>query len=376
MRSNKKENKNNKLKLQDDALLQSIGEGLIVTDANGNIIKINKAVKKILGFSENNLLGKKYWDSVLEVDDRNNLLPKEKAIISRVLKNSKIVSGTAFYLTSKRRKIPVFLTISPVIIRGKLTGTIAAFRDITEEKAVDKAKTEFVSLTSHQLRTPLTTIRWYVEMLLNGDAGELNTEQKDYLHEVLLGAEEMLSLLTTFLNVSRIELGTFSVAPEQISAIEVAESVIKELTPDIQKKELILNKNFALNLPLLKADRKLLRIILQNLLTNATKYTRERGEINLTLKVDGKNFIIIVKDNGYGIPESEQSQIFKKMFRASNAFINNTEGSGLGLYLAKSILDSVNGKIRFNSKEGLGTEFIVSLPLVGMKSKKGPKKLE
>ena len=112
------------------------------------------------------------------------------------------------------------------------------------------------------------------------------------------------------------------------------------------------------------------------MLTNAIKYTPEGGLIDLTLKIDGNKFLIIVKDNGYGIPENEQSQIFKKMFRASNAFVNNTEGSGLGLYLAKSILDSVNGKIRFNSKEGLGTEFIVTLPLLGMKPKKGPKKLE
>ncbi len=365
--------KNNNL--HEDIFLQSIGEGIIVTNKDGEVIKVNKAVKKILGFSELNLKGKKFWETVLEVDDRNNLIPKEKNLISKALKNSKIVSGVSFYLSAKRRKIPVFLTISPVIIKGKLTGTISAFRDISDEQAVDKAKTEFVSLTSHQLRTPLTTIKWYVQMLINGDAGETNTEQRDYLNEILIGADEMLSLLNTFLNVSRIELGTFSVEPEEISVEEIAESVIRELAPDLLKKKIVLKKNFSSKLPSLKADRKLLRIILQNLITNAVKYTPESGEINLNLSIIKKNFVISVKDTGYGIPEGEQSQIFKKMFRASNAFVNNTEGSGLGLYLVKSILDSVNGKISFSSKQGWGTEFLVTLPLLGMKSKKGPKKI-
>lgn len=379
VRSNKmrrilNENKKKNAKLNDDALLQSIGEGLIVTNRNGVVIKSNKAVKKILGFKEASLLGKKYWEIILEVDDRNNLIPKDKNLITRVLNNRRMFSGTSFYLSSKRRKIPVYLTISPVIIKGKLTGIITAFRDISEERAVDKAKSEFVSLTSHQLRTPLTTIKWYVQMLLSGDAGEINSEQRDYLNEVLLGADEMLSLLTAFLNVSRIELGTFAVVPEEVSVEEVSESVIKELTPDLLKKKINLKKNYSTKLPTLKADRKLLRIIFQNLITNAIKYTPESGDIELKLNIVQKKFVIIVKDTGYGIPEGEQSQIFKKMFRASNAFVNNTEGSGLGLYLIKSILDSVNGKIRFTSKEGWGTEFTVTLPLSGMKSKKGTKK--
>lgn len=362
--------------LRADVLLQSIGEGLIVTDARGVIIKANRAVKRILGLSQNKLLWKSFWDSVLEVDDRNNLLPKDKSMIAGVLKNSRTVTGTAFYLTSKRRKIPVFLTISPIILRGQLTGTIAALRDITEERAVDKAKTEFVSLTSHQLRTPLTTIKWYSQMLLNGDAGELNAEQRDYLDEVLLSANEMTAILNTFLNVSRIELGTFSVEPETIDVRAVVESVAHEVAPDLQKKKLIFNKNYSPSLPLLKADRKLLRVILQNLLTNSVRYTPEGGEISIALSTKDKNFIIVIKDNGYGIPEAEQAQIFKKMFRASNAAVHNTEGTGLGLYLVKSILDSVHGKIRFVSKEGWGTEFYVTLPLSGMKSKKGTKKLK
>lgn len=359
-----------------ETLLESIGEGLIVTDAQGIIIKVNKAAKEILGFSEREFLGKPYSEIVLAVDDRNNVLPKKEHLISRVLKGRTTQSDTAFYLTSKRRKFPVFLTISPVIVRGKLTGVISVFRDITEERAVDRAKTEFVSLASHQLRTPLATIKWYTQMLLGGDAGALNLEQRDYLNEVLQSSEEMTKLLNIFLNVSRLELGTFAVEPELTDAREVAESVIREIIPNLQNKKIVLKKKYASHLQKIQADQKFLRIIFQNLLTNSVKYTPEGGTIELAISLEGKRIVIAVRDTGFGIPEDEQSQIFKKMFRASNAKSYDTDGVGLGLYLIKSILDSVGGTIRFDSKEGWGTTFYVTLPLSGMKPKKGPKRLE
>ena len=362
-------------RLRDEALLESMGEGIIATDAEGIITKINKATKKILGFSEKELVGKPFHEAVLSVDDRNNVLPKEKHFITRALKSKTTITDTVYYLTSKRRKFPARITISPVIVRGKLSGVIAVFRDITEELAVDKAKTEFVSLASHQLRTPLATIKWYTQMLGDGEAGTLNEEQRDYVREILESGKEMSTLINEFLNLSRIEMGTFSIEPEPINPKEVVESVLRELAPTIQKKHLRVEKKYENKIPEAKLDPKLFLLMAQNLLTNATKYTPSDGTVTITLAVRGKNLVFSVEDSGYGIPEEEQSQIFKKMFRASNAKHYDTEGTGLGLYMIKSLLETVGGSISFKSAQAWGTTFTVAIPLKSTKPKKGTKKL-
>ena len=362
-------------RLRDEALLESMGEGIIATDAEGIITKINKATKKILGFSEKELVGKPFHEAVLSVDDRNNVLPKEKHFITRALKSKTTITDTVYYLTSKRRKFPARITISPVIVRGKLSGVIAVFRDITEELAVDKAKTEFVSLASHRLRTPLATIKWYTQMLGDGEAGTLNEEQRDYVREILESGKEMSTLINEFLNLSRIEMGTFSIEPEPINPKEVVESVLRELAPTIQKKHLRVEKKYENKIPEAKLDPKLFLLMAQNLLTNATKYTPSDGTVTITLAVRGKNLVFSVEDSGYGIPEEEQSQIFKKMFRASNAKHYDTEGTGLGLYMIKSLLETVGGSISFKSAQAWGTTFTVAIPLKSTKPKKGTKKL-
>ena len=362
-------------RLRDEALLESMGEGIIATDAEGIITKINKATKKILGFSEKELVGKPFHEAVLSVDDRNNVLPKEKHFITRALKSKTTITDTVYYLTSKRRKFPARITISPVIVRGKLSGVIAVFRDITEELAVDKAKTEFVSLASHQLRTPLATIKWYTQMRGDGEAGTLNEEQRDYVREILESGKEMSTLINEFLNLSRIEMGTFSIEPEPINPKEVVESVLRELAPTIQKKHLRVEKKYENKIPEAKLDPKLFLLMAQNLLTNATKYTPSDGTVTITLAVRGKNLVFSVEDSGYGIPEEEQSQIFKKMFRASNAKHYDTEGTGLGLYMIKSLLETVGGSISFKSAQAWGTTFTVAIPLKSTKPKKGTKKL-
>ena len=213
-------------------------------------------------------------------------------------------------------------------------------------------------------------------MLLAGDAGPINDEQKLYLEEVYSGNKRMVNLVNALLNVSRIDLGTFSVDPVPTKITEIADSVLVELTSQIKERKQDVEIEYDTDIPELLFDPKLVRIILQNLLSNAVKYTPEKGRIRLGITREGKHLICItVADTGYGIPRTQKSRIFSKLFRADNVMEKDTEGTGLGLYIVKSIVETTGGSIRFTSTENKGTTFYVTLPASGMQKKEGVKGL-
>jgi signal transduction histidine kinase len=219
-----------------------------------------------------------------------------------------------------------------------------------------------VSLASHQLRTPITAVNWYTEMLLGGDVGPLTTQQEKYLREIKHGNARMIELVNTLLSVSRIELGTLVMQTEPIDLAEVADDVLKELDIQIAEKKLSVTRNYAPELPAIVSDDKLVRIVFQNLLTNALTYTAPGGRIALSLtKTGSQSAKIEIADNGYGIPENVQSKIYTKFFRADNAKAREPDGTGLGLYITKSIVESLGGTISFTSHLGEGTTFTVTL---------------
>lgn len=246
---------------------------------------------------------------------------------------------------------------------------------LKEAENIDKAKSEFVSLASHQLRTPLTAINWYTEMLANGDAGKMNAQQKEFAESVHKSSIRMVDLVNALLNVSRIDLGTFSINPEPVDVKRLVRDVADELKPQIDTKHQTLKLDLPKSDITLMADEKLLRMVFQNLLANATKYTPEKGLLSLTLKVVGDQLTFDVKDSGIGIPKNQQSKIFTKLFRAKNAEESEAEGTGLGLYIVKSVIENAGGDISFESEENKGTTFHVSMPLEGMKKREGNKAL-
>jgi signal transduction histidine kinase len=295
------------------------------------------------------------------------------------LRNGKQISTTTFdtyyYVNRKGHQFPVVTTISPIKNEKEIIGGISVFRDITNEKRIDQAKTEFVSLASHQLRTPLSTINWYTEMLLAGDIGKLTTEQHKYVKETYKASKRMVDLVNALLNVSRIELGTFVVEPKPMNIKEVLNEVISELQSLIKIKKTIVKVHLDVN-NTYQLDRKLIHIIFQNLISNALKYTPEKGKIIVSV-TEGTKFIDIqVKDNGYGIPTNQGKLIFTKLFRADNIKDKESDGTGLGLYIVKSILDQTGGSIHFESEIDKGTTFFVKIPVRGMQAKKGARQLE
>jgi len=239
--------------------------------------------------------------------------------------------------------------------------------DISKEIEVDRAKSEFVSLASHQLKTPLTTIKWYSEGLLKGSVGELAPEQRTYVESMHIASVRMMNMVNDLLDMSRIEMGKFATKQTDVDMHALAKSVIDEQMPGAVQKQLQLSLKCEEKLPHLQADYNLARMIIQNLISNSIKYTPKGGSVECELTHVGASrdsVLIRVSDTGIGIPTAEQGRVFEKLHRASNAEALVPDGTGLGLYVIKMIADQAGGGITFESKEGKGTTFYVSLPIL------------
>ncbi|HSE60705.1 MAG TPA: ATP-binding protein, partial [Candidatus Saccharimonadales bacterium] len=253
---------------------------------------------------------------------------------------------------------------------------IGSLLDITKQKELDRAKDEFISLVSHQLRTPLTAIRLFVEMLIKGQAGKLAKAQQDYIEKVDLSTRRMIRLVGDILNVSRIELGRIKVTPADFDPNAMIQSRIDEIEPLANEKgtKIVFTPT---PLPLIPLDDNVFGQVIHNLLTNAIRYTPSSGgrvDVAFEKKTDG--YVLSVKDNGIGIPPEAKAHIFERFYRADNAVRAVGDGTGLGLYLIKMIITTVGGKVWFESNPGQGTVFYVFIPKEGMKAKEGERKLE
>ncbi len=235
--------------------------------------------------------------------------------------------------------------------------------DITKQKKAEDAKSEFVSLASHQLRTPIAGMKWSAELLLMDNPESLTDRQHKYIDRLLISIKRMALLVDDFLRVSRFELGTFQAEYSTISLTELFNDIMLELAPKIDQKKITVKTFYDESVDVVITDPNLMRMIVTNLYSNATKYTREEGTIHVGFGRKGNDLIITIADNGMGIPAADQEGIFSKLFRASNAVRNVPDGTGLGLYIVREAVTVLKGQVSFTTTENIGTTFEVILPL-------------
>ena len=389
--------------------LKSILSGVLMFDKNRQVILANSALKEITGLSDVQL-NLKNVISLLEKGGKDK--PEDflyaqvrEGVWNRIGFEEAIEMMMGKGLTLKYAKIPVgdrYFEVHLNPVRNEeeeVSGGVMIMHDVTLMVEVDEMKTEFVSVASHQLRTPLTAMRLYAEMLLDGNVGDLNQGQKEYVQNLQDSTLRMIKLVNEFLNVSRLETGRLKIEPELVQVEELTGKVLSDLAPLIEKRrcQITFDKPGESMLKL-AVDQGLMYEILNNLIINAVSYSPENGgrvqvKIERATLVDSKDgkmvkvgdseagqgqadyILIAVKDNGIGIPIDAQDKIFSKFFRADNAIRRKSDGSGLGLYLVKLITDEAGCKVWFDTVEGEGSTFFLAIPIYGMLRKKGEKSI-
>jgi len=348
-----------------EIILSGVTDAVVAVDLSRNIVLFNKAAEQLTGFTAQQVLGKPLA-AAIKVFDRDTEVPVGTYCPVRkdAFEGVVFVKENLKILGSKSRERFMDLVVGQIKEGAEVNlGCILTIHDVTEKLLVEKMKSEFVSIAAHQLRTPLSALKWAVSLLMNGDVGRISKEQKEIIGKAYETNERMIVLVNDLLNAARIEEGRMISQPSFIDVSEVIQSTLADL--QAKKKE----KNFKIafeapkeSLPKVFVDEEGLKLVVQNLVENAFQYTRPGGDITILCAIQNGNVAFSVQDSGIGIPEQEKERVFTKFFRGENAVRMETRGSGLGLFIARKIVEAHGGKIWFESKEGYGTTFSVSFP--------------
>jgi len=331
----------------------------VITDSETKIHYINPACEKLYGLTLDEVKGKEASAVFIPSDQQSTFEPRfiEKIIKGEVFDTDELVS-----LRKDGSRFNTHVTIYPVKEKEQVLFFVAIIEDITEKKRVDQAKSDFVSLASHQLRTPITALRLAIETLLKGIVGSVSEPQRDILTRAQRYAIHLAETVSALLYVSRVEAGTVRLEEDAVKLDVLLKEIEDEHRTEfeIQKQEVVIDCPSNLSI---HTDRKLLKEIITNLMSNAIKYTSAQGRVSIVLSQEKDKIRIDVTDTGIGIPSHLQNQIFTKFFRADNAQKKKTDGTGLGLYLVASLTRILKGTISFTSEENKGTTFTLWLPL-------------
>lgn len=345
--------KSEKEKLQQ--VTKNIRDGVVLINSKGLVIFANEGLYQL-------------FDLKQEDTPESNVLPEI----------FKYLEGTNFKDLLARCFAGEIFTVPEIESQGKIfeiffnnlkvkddmtdsTNYLVLISDVTEAKLLERSKSELVAVASHQLRTPLTAVRGNIEMLIDESYGPLNTEQHELLSDVDISTVRLISMVNDMLDITKIERGNLDMVLENVSIKETVDSICSDLEDYAKRRGVVIEINIAENTNVY-GDKSRVRQVMQNLIDNSIKYSKGTGVLNVSGSVEGKFANINFKDNGQGIPKLEQSKIFNRFYRASNVKNNSSSGSGLGLYIVKSIVEQLHGSIRFESEENVGTTFFVSLP--------------
>ncbi|MEK7158343.1 MAG: ATP-binding protein [Patescibacteria group bacterium] len=347
------------------SILRSHSDGLIMIDQQHRVILANPMAEEMLGITQDEVLGRQILKKTYE--------EKYKKLYEVLLKKS----GEGHRAGEEEESFEVtFLEPSPLVLRvvtipvygphDHLMGEMKVLHDVTREKAIDRMKSEFISIAAHQLRTPLSAIKWVIKLLLDGDAGKLKDEQSELLNKGYESNERMIRLVNDLLDVSRIEEGRFQFKFAVQGLEDFLSNVVQDFKPQIKER----NISFALQLPQkalpkVRIDESKLRLAISNLIDNAIRYTPQKGRVVVKASYDAakEQIAVTVEDSGVGIPKDQMEKLFIKFFRADNVIRMQTEGSGLGLFIVKNIVEKHGGKVTIASEEKVGTTATMTLPI-------------
>lgn len=343
-------------------IVDSIGEGLIVLNAEGRIVMSNKIADNLIWLQRSELSNLLYYEWALFLPENPNDIIED--IVLRCLQKHtmEFLFNGVILRNVRGEKIPVSLIASPIgQHRDKTMGCVVVFRDITQERQLDKMKDEFVSIASHELRTPMTIISGYASLLLEKNMWELNADQEKYLGRIKGNIQHLIDLVNYMLNVSRLEAKKLEVEKQKISLQKFCEEMVDGF------KNLYREKNISLTFSaqdiICNTDPDKLQQILINLLWNAYKFTPKDGSVKLVCEKYGDSVKFSVEDTGVWIQEKDLKALFRKFSQVNSYLHNKAEGTGLGLSICKMLVELLGGKIGVESQIGKGSVFFFTLPV-------------
>ncbi|MCX8024938.1 MAG: ATP-binding protein, partial [Thermanaerothrix sp.] len=349
------------------AILEAVADGVMVTDADLRITLFNASAERILGLQANLVLNQSLerfsglfgeaghawvqtiqrWSEQAETADASETFAGQM-----VLEDQRVVA----------------IHVAPVFWRDHFLGTVSIFRDVTYQVQVDRLKSEFLANVSHELRTPLTAIKGYVDVMLMGAAGTITEPQQRFLRIVKENAERLIRLVNDLLDVSRIEAGRVELNRVAFDLAAVVKEGVQAMQARAQEESraLIFELDLAPTLPPVYGDRERVRQVVESLLSNSYHYTPDQGRITLrAYPINEHEVQVDVQDTGIGIPIEDQPRIFERFYRGNNPLVMAKAGTGLGLALAKILVEMQGGRIWFVSSgvPGEGSTFSFTLPI-------------
>ena len=336
---------------------------MIATDSKGLITAINHRAEKMVGWLASELLGKKFTEAIPSINEDANIIPPEKRVCIMAITTAtpESIKSGAYFIKKNGGRIPVSITASPIIIKGRALGAGIIFRDTTSDKKLEETRRNLLSLASHQLRTPLSGTKWLIETLKKGLKGPLNEGQMEYLNDIYNINVRMSSLVQDMMGVLRVEGNVDQAHKERVSVASIFYTMLESLNGAMKSKQI------TLRLPddrgdEITTDPLMLRNILECLVSNAINYSNPEGEVTISIEKSPTELVFGVKDSGIGIPRDEQSHIFERFHRTSNAKAFDTHGTGLGLYIASMLAKKIGALLSFESEENKGTTFYIHIP--------------
>jgi PAS domain S-box-containing protein len=333
------------------SIITNFTDGLLFFDNDNRLNIINPKAQEMFSISPQDVLGKAYSEllTLPQFSTLINILSTGEEVFRRELSidNDSVYEIGSVAITNQKAKV----------------GTLVILHDVTREKMVERMKTEFVSVAAHQMRTPLSAVKWSLEILLAGQAGDTNEEQKSLIKKGYESNERMIQLVNSLLSVDRIESGKTTYTFQAAQLKSIIESLIVEISPSAAKRGVEIEVEGADGLPNVKADKDKIRAVMQNLVDNAVKYTIKGGKVRIQFSKKDDFVETVVQDTGIGIPDDQKKSIFRKFFRAGNAVKLETDGSGLGLFITQKIINDHGGEIWFESQEDIGSKFYFTLPI-------------
>ena len=355
-----------------NAAIENTSDAIITLRQDFQISYLNPAAATKLGVARQSAIGKSCTE-LLGCQNLNRMLlcgtsscPLVRALEQKIpLPNEELIIGT-----DQPGKFEVSASVNPIQLDDGLSYAIFNARDMSALKVANRVRSNFVSMVSHELRTPLNSVHGFIDLLLQGHMGEMNEEQRMYLGYTQEGVQQLISIVEDILFMTRSDLGQFEVKQQEVHLLSLVRQVVRSLQPQALKAEVALCQDIPSDVPALYMDPQRIKQVLNNLVANAIKFTPPGGTVTVSARQHDDHFeMISVADTGYGIPVEDSQHVFERFYQSNHSQQSKMGGYGLGLSIARLIVEQHGGTIGFDTVVNKGTTFYFTLPLYTNESK-------